>query len=56
MDDPERKRSRPTQRDNAPKAECPTREREQKERPEERQREKQDDHPLNEDPDFPPRR
>ncbi len=43
----------PVRRDTAPKAPQPTREREQKERPEQRQLEKVDKHPLNEDPDFP---
>jgi hypothetical protein len=45
----------PARRDPAPKAPLPTREREQKEQPEQRQLEKVDKHPLNEDPDFPAR-
>ncbi len=56
MSDRTRKQRLPSRRDNAPKAPLPTREREQKERPEQRQLEKLDDHPLNEDPDFPQRR
>jgi hypothetical protein len=50
-----KKETPPTRRDSAPKAPLPTREREQKEQPEQRQLEKVDKHPLNEDPDFPPR-
>jgi hypothetical protein len=54
----EQKKPPPTQRDNKPKQHVPTRDSEQRERPEERQYHKRKDHPLNEDPDIPaePRR
>ena len=55
---PEKKKPPPTQRDNSPQQVTPTRDSEQRERPEDRQYDKRKDHPLNEDPDIPaePRR
>lgn len=48
----------PTRRDNKRKPYMPTRDSEQRERPEDRQYHKRNEHPLNEDPDIPdePRR
>jgi hypothetical protein len=54
----DQKKPPPTQRDNKPKPSVPTRDSEQRERPEDRQYDKRDEHPLNEDLDVPaqPRR
>ena len=52
----DRKKPPPTQRDNEPS--LPTRDSEERKRPEDRQYDKRNEHPLNEDPDIPgqPRR